>query len=75
MLGVQAFLDSSLVCCPGALKAERNGDVIESAEWSDKLRFDLILNLERDLVVPRVAIKETKQITASCGIHDRIDPR
>ena len=50
---------TTLVCSPSVLQTERHCDVAEQSEWGDQRCHELVV-LHRDLMVPRVRIKEAK---------------
>jgi hypothetical protein len=54
----KALLDSTLVCGPNILKPERHSRVAVGAEWCNEGRLDLIVLVESDLVITRVAIEK-----------------
>jgi hypothetical protein len=71
----KALLDSMLVCGPCVLKPERHSRVVVGAKRCDKGRLDLIILVESDLVITRVAIEKRQQLAAGCGINDFIYAR
>jgi hypothetical protein len=54
----KALLDRTLVCSPYVLKPERHSHVAIGAERCDEGRLDLIILVESDLVITRVAIEK-----------------
>ena len=51
---------TTLVCGPSVLQTERQLDVAERSEGGDERRRELVKLFHRDLMVPRVRIKEAK---------------
>jgi hypothetical protein len=66
----KAVLDSMLVRGPRVLKHERHSRVAVGAKRCNKGRLNLIVLVESNLVITRVAIKEGQQLAAGCGIND-----
>jgi hypothetical protein len=54
----KALLDSMLVCGPNVLEPERHSHVAVGAEGYNEGRLDLIILVESDLVITRVAIEK-----------------
>jgi hypothetical protein len=54
----KALLDSTSVCGPRVLEPERHSCVSVGAEQCNEGRLDLIVLVENDLVITRVAIKK-----------------
>jgi hypothetical protein len=71
----KALLDSALVCGPRVLKPKRHSRVIVGAERRNEGRLDLIILVESDLVITRVAIKKRQELAAGCGINDFVYAR
>jgi hypothetical protein len=71
----KAMLDSTLVRGPRVLKPERHSRVAVGAAWYNEGRLDLIILVESDLVITRVAIEKRQQLTAGCGINDFVYAR
>jgi hypothetical protein len=71
----KALLDSTLVCGPRVLKPEQRSHVVVGAERCNEGHLDLIILVESDLVITRVAIEKGKQLTASYGINDFVYAR
>jgi hypothetical protein len=71
----KALLDSTLVCGPSILKPERHSRVAVGAERCNEGRLDLIVLVESDLVITRVAIEKRQQLAADCGINDFVYAR
>jgi hypothetical protein len=59
-LVLETVLDGALVCGPRVLEPERHCHVTVGAERCDKRRLDLVIFLESDLVITRVAIEKGK---------------
>jgi hypothetical protein len=59
-LPFEAGLDSSLVCSAGILQPEGHGRVAVRAKRGDEHGLLLVFFLDRDLVVPRVAVEEAE---------------
>jgi hypothetical protein len=74
-LPLEAGLDSSLVCGAGVLQTERHGRVAIRAKRGDERGLLLVFFLDRDLVVPGVAVEEAEQVAARRGVDDLVDPR
>jgi hypothetical protein len=71
----KALLDSTLVCGPHVLKPKQHSRVAVGAEWCNEGRLDLIILVESDLVVTRVAIKKGQELATGCGINGLIYAR
>jgi hypothetical protein len=71
----KALLDSTLVCGPCVLKPERHSRVAIGAERCDEGCLDLIILVESDLVITKVAIEKKQQLTAGCGINNFVYAR
>jgi hypothetical protein len=71
----KVVLDSTLVRGPRVLKLERHSRVAVGAAWCNKGRLDLIILVESDLVITRVAIEKRQQLAAGCGINDFVYAR
>jgi hypothetical protein len=71
----KALLDSTLICGPSALKPKRHSHVVVGAERCNEGHLDLIVLVESDLVITRVAIEKRQQLIASCGINDFVYAR
>jgi hypothetical protein len=71
---LEAGLDSSLVGGAGVLQPEGHGLVAVRAKRGDECGLLLVFFLDRDLVVPGVAVEE-EQVAARRGVDDLIDPR
>jgi hypothetical protein len=55
---------------PRVLKPETHSRVAVGAERCNEGRLNLIVLVESDLVITRVAIEEGQQLAAGCGIND-----
>jgi hypothetical protein len=64
-----------LVGSVGALQPEGHGRVAVRAKRGDERGLLLVFFLDRDLVVPRIAVEEAEQVTAHHGVDDLINPR
>jgi hypothetical protein len=71
----KALLDSALVCGPRVLKPKRHSRVTIGTERRNEGRLDLVILIESNLVITRVAIKKRQELTASCGINDLVYAR
>jgi hypothetical protein len=60
---------------PHVLKPERHSHVAIGAERCNEGRLDLIVLVESDLVITRVAIEKGQYLTAGCGINDFVYAR
>jgi hypothetical protein len=60
---------------PHVLKPERHSHVAVGAKRCNEGRLDLIVLVESDLGITRVAIEKGQQLTANCGINDFIYAR
>jgi hypothetical protein len=58
-------LHAMLVRRTSVSKAERHRDVAEHPEWRDERSRELVGLLHLYLMIPRVGIKEAKQLTPS----------
>jgi hypothetical protein len=65
-LVLEIVLDGTLVCGPRVLEPERHYRVAVGAERRDKRRLDLVVFVESDLVITRVAIEKRQQLAAGC---------
>jgi hypothetical protein len=63
-LPLEAGLDSSLICGTGVLQPEGHGRVAVRAKRGDERGLLLVFFLDRDLVVPGVAVEEAEQVAA-----------
>jgi hypothetical protein len=61
---LETVLDGTLVCGPRVLKPERHYRVAIGTERHDEGRFDLVILVESDLVMTRVAIEKGQQLAA-----------
>jgi hypothetical protein len=68
----KALLDSMLVYGPHILKPERHSRVAVAVERCNEGHLDLIILVESDLVITRVAIEKGQQLAAGYGINDFI---
>jgi hypothetical protein len=59
-LPLEAGLDSSLVCSAGVLQPEGHCRVAVHAKRGDERGLLLVFFLDRDLVIPGVAVEEAK---------------
>jgi hypothetical protein len=57
-LVLEILLDGALVCGPRVLEPERHGHVVVGAERRDKRRLDLVIFVESNLVITKVAIEK-----------------
>jgi hypothetical protein len=64
-LVLETVLDGTLVCGPCVLEPERHCRVEVGAKRREEGCFDLVILVESDLVITRVAIKKGQQLTAS----------
>jgi hypothetical protein len=71
----KTVLDSTLVCGPHVLNPKRHSHVTVGAEWCNEGRLDLIVLVESDLVITRVAIEKGQQLTVGYGINDFVYAR
>jgi hypothetical protein len=71
----KALLDSMLVHGPRIIKPKRHSHVAVGAERCNEGHLDLIVLVESDLVITRVAIEKRQQLAAGCGINDFIYAR
>lgn len=71
----QACAHGTLECWPRILEAERHAGVIVATIRCDKICFLLVFDRHLELVVTRECIQETQEVTASSGVHNRINPR
>jgi hypothetical protein len=65
-LVLETGLDGALVCGPHVLDPERHCHVAVGAERRDKGHLDLVVLVESDLVITRVAIEKGQQLIAGC---------
>jgi hypothetical protein len=72
---LEAGLDSSLVGSASVLQPEGHGRVAVRAKWGDERGLLLVFFLDRDMVVPGVAVEEAEQAASCHGVDDLIDPR
>jgi hypothetical protein len=72
---IEALLDSALVCGPYVFKPKRHSHVKVGAERCNEGRLDLIVLVESDLVITRVAIKKRQELTTGRGINDLVYAR
>jgi hypothetical protein len=56
----KALLDSTLVCGPRVLKPKQHSHVAVGAEWCNEGCLDLIVLVESDLVITKVAIEKVQ---------------
>jgi hypothetical protein len=63
---LETVLDGTLVCGPRVHEPERHCRVLVGAKRSDKIRLDLVVFVESDLVITRVAIEKRQQLAAGC---------
>jgi hypothetical protein len=71
----KALLDSTLECSPRVLKPERHSRIAIGAKRCNEGCLDLIVLVESDLVITRVAIEKGQQLAAGCGINDLVYAR
>jgi hypothetical protein len=71
----KAVLDSTLVRGPYVLKPKRHSRVAVGTERCNEGNLDLIVLIESDLVITRVAIEKGQQLIAGCGINDFVYAR
>jgi hypothetical protein len=74
-LPLEEGLDSSLIGGAGVLQPEGHGRVVVCAKRGDERGLLLVFFLDRDLVVPGVAVEEAEQVAARRGVDDLINPR
>jgi hypothetical protein len=74
-LSLETGLDSSLVGSVGVLQPEGHGHVAVCTKQGDERGLLLVFFLDRDLVVPRVAVEEVEQVAARRGVDDLINPQ
>jgi hypothetical protein len=74
-LPLEAGLDSSLICSISVLQPEGHGRVAIRMKPGDERGLLLVFFLDRDLVVPGVAVEEAEQVVARRGVDDLINPR
>ena len=68
-IGLNGLLDdvpktlehTTLVCSPSVLQTEQHCDIVERSEWGDERSHELVKFFHRDLMVPRVRIKEAER--------------
>jgi hypothetical protein len=63
-LPLEAGLDSSLIGGAGILQPEGHGRVAVGAKQGDERGLLLVFFLDRDLVVPGVAVEEAERVAA-----------
>jgi hypothetical protein len=71
----EAYLNCALIGCTCIFQPERYSFVGICPEWGDKRDLYLIFLLECNLVVPRIAVKETEEYTTHRRVDDLIDAR
>jgi hypothetical protein len=71
----KAVLDSTLVHGSRVFKPKQHSHVAVGAERCNEGRLDLIILVESDLVITRVAIEKGQQLAADCGINDFVYAR
>jgi hypothetical protein len=71
----KAYLNSALIGCSCIFQTERYSFVGVSPERGDKCGLDLILLLERNLVISRITIKKAKEYTTRHQVDDLINAR
>jgi hypothetical protein len=71
----KTVLDSTLVCGPNVLNPKQHSYVAIGAERCNKGCLDLIVLVESDLVITRVAIEKGQQLVAGRGINDFVNAR
>jgi hypothetical protein len=71
----EAHLNCALIGCTCVFQPERHSFVGICPERGDKHGLYLIFFLERDLVVPRIAVKKTEEYTTRRPVDDLIDAR
>jgi hypothetical protein len=74
-LPLEAGLNSSLVWSAGVLQPGGRGHVAIRAKRGNERGLLLVFFLDRDLVVPGVAVEEAELVTARRGVNDLVDPR
>jgi hypothetical protein len=65
-LVLETVLDDALVCGPRVLEPERYCRLAVGAKRHDEGRFDMVILVESDLVITRVAIEKGQQLAAGC---------
>jgi hypothetical protein len=58
----------------GVLQPEGHVRVAVRAKWGDECGLLLVFFLDRDLVVPGVAVEEAEQVAARRGVDDLVNP-
>jgi hypothetical protein len=71
----KSLLDSALVCGPRVLKPKRHSRVTVGAERRNEGHLDLIILVESNLVITRVAIKKRQELAVGYGINDLVYAR
>jgi hypothetical protein len=71
----EAHLNCVLIGCTCVFQPERHSFVGICPEQGDKRGHYLILFLECDLLVPRIAVKEIEEYTTRRRVDDLIDAR
>jgi hypothetical protein len=56
----KAFKYTSLVYCSRVFQTEQHSNIAEQSEWCDERSRELVELFHRDLMVPRVRIKEAE---------------
>jgi hypothetical protein len=74
-LPLEAGLDSSFIGGADVLQPEGHGRVAVCAKRGDERGLLLVFFLDRDLVVPEVAVGEAEQVAARRRVDDFINPR
>jgi hypothetical protein len=69
----KTHLNRALIGCSCVSQPERHSFVSVRPKWGDERGFDLILLLERNLVIPRIAIKEAEEYTTRRRVNNLID--
>jgi hypothetical protein len=69
----EAHLNCALIGCTYIFQPERHSFVGICPERGDKRGFYLIFLLERDLVVPRIAVKEAEEYTTHHRVYNSIN--
>jgi hypothetical protein len=64
-----------LISGAGVLQPEGHGRIAVRAKRGDEHGLLLVFFLDRDLVVPGVAVEEAEQVASRRGVDDLINPR
>jgi hypothetical protein len=74
-LVLETVLDDALACGPRVLEPKRHCHVAVCAKRRDEGRLDLVVLVESDLVITRVAIEKGQQLAAGYSVNDLIYAR